>query len=277
MDSSSLKISLGEAARRFLSDLTPGEMGVSQKVLYQFVRWFGRERSLADLDAHGVANYAERMSSSDADYTQKFDIIRAFLTHAKKEGWTKHSLAIHLKNRKGKPRPLAISRQMPPKTISLTRQGFEEIKEELAALKRQRPIVVDEIRRAAADKDFRENAPLDAARERLGHLEGRIIELEATLKSATVMDDVARVTHKAGIGDSIVLLDLDSGEEVHYIIVSPREVDPTRGRISSSSPLGKAIIGRGSGDILEIKVPAGRICYRIEQVGQKTHNTEKAG
>jgi transcription elongation factor GreA len=267
MDSSSQKISLGEAASRFLSDLPPENIGISQKVLYQFVRWFGRERSLADLDAHGVANFAERISSSDADYTQKFDIIRAFLMHAKKEGWTKCSLAIHLKNRKGKPRLLASSRQMSPKTISLTKQGFEEIKEELAVLKRQRPIVVDEIRKAAADKDFRENAPLDAARERLGHLEGRIIELEATLKSATLMDDVARITHKAGIGDRIVLLDLDSGEEVHYTIVSPREVDPASGRISSSSPLGKAVVGRGCGDILEIAVPAGRIRYRIEQVG----------
>jgi transcription elongation factor GreA len=267
MDNSSQRISLGEAASRFLSGLPPREVGMSQQVLYQFVRWFGRERSLADLDAHGVANYAERVSLSDADYTKKFDIIRAFLIHIRKEGWAKHNLAIHLKNRKGKPRPVASSRQVSPKNISLTQQGFEEIKKELAVLKRQRPLVVDEVRRAAADKDFRENAPLDAARERLGHLEGRIMELEATLKSATVMGDTAGVRHRAGIGDSITLFDLDSGEEVHYTIVSPREVDPSRGRISSSSPLGKAIIGRGRGDILEIKVPAGRLCYRIEQVG----------
>ena len=69
------------------------------------------------------------------------------------------------------------------------------------------------------------------------------------------------------IGSNIVLLDLASGEELHYTIVSPREVDPVKGKISSVSPIGKAIIGRSQGDAIEIKVPAGRLRYKIKQVG----------
>jgi len=267
MDGSSQKMSLGEAVSRFLASLPPGEMGVSQQVLYRFVRWFGREQSMADLDAPEIANYAGRISSSDSDYTRKLDIIRAFLIHAKKEGWIKHNLAIHLKAKKGKARPVASSRQGSPKTISLTRRGYDAMKQELTTLRSKRLKAIDEISSAAADKDFRENAPLDAAREQLGYLEGRIRELEETLKSAVVINDKVKVRPRAGIGDSIVLLDLDSGEEVHYTIVSPREVAPARGRISSSSPLGKAIIGRGGGDILEITVPSGRLRYQIKQLG----------
>ena len=137
------------------------------------------------------------------------------------------------------------------------------------ALKGKRLQAIDEIRRAAQDKDFRENAPLDAAREQLAYLEGRIRGLEQTLKSATLVKAKAEISPKSGVGDSIVLLDLASGEELHYTIVNPKEVDPARGKISSASPLGKAIMGRGLGDIIEITAPAGRLRYRIERVGGK--------
>jgi transcription elongation factor GreA len=122
------------------------------------------------------------------------------------------------------------------------------------------------MRRAAADKDFSENAPLDAAREQYGHLEGRIRELEEALKSATVIDEKQKVILKVGIGDSVALRDLVSGEELRYVIVNPREVDPTRGKISSASPIGKAIIGRGQGEVVEVEAPAGRLHYQIERV-----------
>ena len=136
----------------------------------------------------------------------------------------------------------------------------------MATLKSKRSQAIDEIRRAAADKDFRENAPLEAAREQRGHLERRIRELEETVKSARVIDGEQRVTLKASIGDRVVLRDLASGEELRYMIVSPREVDPTRGKVSSASPIGKAIIGRGEGEVVEVMAPAGRLRYQIEQV-----------
>ena len=268
MSSSNQSLKLGEAASHFLVSLPSEEVGISQQVIYQFVRWFGRERSLAELAADEIANYAQRISSSDADYLRKLDLVRAFLTHARKVGWIKNNLAMHLKTKKGKPRLATGTRQASPTAISLTQQGYDEIKDELEAMKSQRPQIVEEIRRAAQDKDFRENAPLDAARERLGHLEGKIRELEETLKSATLVKEKVEISPKLVVGDSIVLLDLTSGEELHYTIVSPREVDPTRGKISSASPLGKAIIGRGCGDIIEIAAPAGRLRYRIEQVKQ---------
>ncbi len=264
-------LNLGEAASHFLASLPPEKAGSGQQTVHHFVRWFGRESLMAALEAPEIAGYARRISSSDADYSNKLDTIRAFLTYAKEKGWTKTNLATHLKAKKEKPGLNIGARQGLAKPVTLTRQGYDEIKEELAALKGKRLQAIDEVRRAAADKDFRENAPLDAAREQLGRIEGRIGELEQALKSATLVGD--EVGSKTDIGNSITLLDLTSGKETRYTIVSPREVDPARGRISSVSPLGKALIGREPGDTVEITVPAGRLRYRIEKVSGKTNRT----
>jgi len=269
--SGSQNLSLGEAAGCFLASLPPEAGETSQQVIYRFVRWYGWQRPLAGLTAPEVANYAERLSLSDTDYIKKLELIRAFLVHAKKEGWIRNSLAPHLKARKqAKPRLSSTSGQSPAEGIMITRQGYDEMASELAILKVKRLQAIEEIRRAAADKDFRENAPLDAAREQRGQLEGRIRQLEEAIKLATVIDEKREISPKISIGNSIVLRDLASGEEVHYTIVSPREVDPTRGKISSVSPIGKAIVGRSRGEIIEVTVPAGKLCYKIEQINPLT-------
>lgn len=263
-----MSMNLSDAASHYLASLPAAEAVAGRQVILQFVRWFGRERPMDGLTAHEIANYAQRLSSSATDYGNKLDIMRAFLAYARKKGWTKNNLALHFKARKGKSKPAAGAERGLPKPVSLTRQGYDKIEEELESLKAKRPQVITDIRKAAADKDFRENAPLDAAREQLGHIDGRIKELEEALKSATVMDGKTEVSTRAGVGSSIVLTDLASDEQLSYTIVSPREVDPARGRISSASPIGKAIIGKGPGDVIEISVPAGRLRYRIEQVGR---------
>ena len=258
--------SLGVAASHFLADLPLGERGASQQEIYRFIRWFGRERPFTRLTAAEVDNYAEQLSLQDTDYMGKLELIRTFLVYAKKKGWSKTNLATHLKARKGKTRLRPSARQGSRTTISLTRQGYAELEAELDELQRQRHEAINEIRRAAADKDFRENAPLEAARERRGQLEGRIIELEETLKSAVIIDEKQENTLRLDIGDGVILCDLESGEEVRYTLVSPREVDPTKGRISSVSPIGRAVIGKEQGEMVEIEAPAGKLHYQIKRI-----------
>ena len=257
---------LGEAAGHFLTKSSSQEKETSQQEVYRLVRWYGWERPFAGLTAPEVAKYAEQLSSSDTDYAKKLEIIRAFLAYAKKQGWSKTNLATHLKTKKPKTTVPTSRRRGSPQTISLTQQGYAELEAELTELKRKRQEVIEDIRRAAADKDFRENAPLDAAREQKGHIEGRILELEEALKAAVIISGKEKSTHKAGIGDSLVLRDLASNEELHYTLVDPREVDPTKGKISSISPIGKALVGRGEGEIIEIAVPAGKLRYQITQL-----------
>ncbi len=268
MGSDSPSLSLGEAVSHFLTGLPPEERGSSQQEIHKFVRWFGRERPLVGLAAAEVANYAERLSVSDTDYMRKLELVRAFLAYARKKGWSQTNLAVHLKARKEKARLRSSPRRGSPAAVFLTRQGYAELEAELATLQGKRSASIDEIRRAAADKDFRENVPLAAAKEQRGLLEGRIMELEETLKSAAVIDEKPKTTLTVGIGDSVVLDDLDSGEELRYTLVSPREVDPTRGKISSASPIGQAVIGRGQGEIVEVAAPAGKLRYQIKQVEQ---------
>ncbi len=266
MGSGNQNLSLGEAASRFLANLPPEGRGASQQEIYKFVRWFGGERSLAGLMAAELDNYAERLSLSDTDYHRKLELVRAFLVYAKKERWSKANLSTHLKARRGKTGLASQSRQNSPETILLTRQGYADLEAELAVLYSKRAEAIDEMRKAAADKDFRENVPLQAAREQRGQLEGRIMELEETLKSAAVINEKQKATLKVGIGDSVILGDLDSDEELRYTLVSPREVDPARGKISNVSPIGRAIVGKGQGEIVEISVPAGKLRYQIKQI-----------
>jgi len=258
--------SLGEAASYFLANLPTRERGASQQEIYKFIRWFGRERPFTGITAAEVDNYAEQLSLSDTDYMRKLELIRAFLVYAKKKGWSKINLATHLKARKGKNRLRPSARQGSRSTISLSREGYAELEAELAVLQNERREAIEEIRSAAADKDFRENAPLEAARERRGQLEGRIIELEETLNSAVIMDEKQEATLKVDIGDSVILCDLESDEEVRYMLVSPREVDPTKGKISNASPIGRAVIGKKQGEMVEIKVPAGNLHYQIKRI-----------
>ena len=267
MSVSRQNLSLGEAASRFLASLASEERAMSQQEVYKFVRWFGWERPLAGLTPPEVANYAQRLSLSDTSYMKNFGLIRAFLIYASKQGWCKSNLSAHFKTKLGKTRLPASTRQSLLQDTPLTRQGYAELETELVALKGKRSQVIDEMRRAAADKDFRENAPLTAAREQRGHLEGRIRELEETLKAATIINGGQEPTVKVSIGDSVILRNLASGGELHYTIVNSKEVDPTRGKISSISPIGKAIIGRGQGEVVEVTAPAGKLRYQIEQVG----------
>jgi transcription elongation factor GreA len=229
------------------------------------VRWFGWKRPIARLSATEVTKYAESLPSSDTDYAKKLEQVKVFLIYVKKNGWNDTNLAAHLKAKKVKKGYRSSSRPDLPETLTLTHQRHAEIKAELDSLKSKRLKVIEEMHKAAADKDFRENAPLQAAREQRGHLEGRIKELEETLKSATIIDDKPKKGLKVTIGDSIILCDLDSGEERHYRLVSPKEVDPDRGKISSVSPIGKAVIGRDYGEVIEVATPAGKLHYEIKK------------
>ena len=120
--------------------------------------------------------------------------------------------------------------------------------------------------RAAADKDFRENAPLQAAREKRGMLEGRIIEIEATLKAAVVIDEENRRSKGVDIGRRFILCDPNKGTEICYRLVGPKEADPSNGKISTVSPIGKAVFGKKQGDTVEIKAPSGIRRYQLKQI-----------
>ena len=148
----------------------------------------------------------------------------------------------------------------------LTSQGYAALELELASLKKERPRLAQELNLAAADRDFRENAPLEAAREQQGQIEARIREIGAILKTATILDEGPLDTVGVVIGCTVTLCHLDSEEEVDYTLVSPSEADPAQGKLSVASPMGEAILGRTTGVIVDVAAPAGTLRYRIARV-----------
>jgi transcription elongation factor GreA len=145
--------------------------------------------------------------------------------------------------------------------IVITRQGYEDAKNKLEQLKREQPLLRAEITRAAADKDFRENAPFHAAREKMSYLEGEIQMLENTLRMAKIVESNTGV--KVGLGDTVVIENLDDEERSTYTLVGPREANMREGKVSISSPLGQALMGVSVGDTVDVKAPAGVLGYLI--------------
>ncbi|OGO51259.1 MAG: hypothetical protein A2148_09415 [Chloroflexi bacterium RBG_16_68_14] len=154
-----------------------------------------------------------------------------------------------------------------PKEVQLSEEEKAKLATELESLKARRPKIVQDIQRAMADKDFRENAPLDAARQQQAHVEGRIRRLETMLAHAVIVQQgVAPSGQVVELGSTVLLRDLRSGAEVTYTVVRPSEVNAAQGRISSESPVGRALRGRRTGDEVEVAVPSGTRRFRIERV-----------
>jgi transcription elongation factor GreA len=148
---------------------------------------------------------------------------------------------------------------------ALTPDGEARLRAELDELTRvKRPQVIARIRTAKEHGDLKENSEYHAAREEQSFLEGRIQAIEARLRSAVIVEAPAAGS-RVGLG-SVVTLD-DDGETVAYTIVGADESDPPRGRISSSSPVGRALVGRDAGDYVVVATPAGERRYRILAIG----------
>jgi transcription elongation factor GreA len=258
-------VSLSQAAVLFLSTLATEVRQESQSEVYRFARWYGADRPVGELRGHDVALYAESLGAATADVVRRADVLRSFLAFAKKEGLTTTNLATHLRLRKS-PLNIEAGAATVATPAQLTAEGHASLSAELESLKAQRPGIAEELRRAMIDKDFRENAPLDAARERQAHVEGRIRQLEAILKHAEVIEGEAAPEAKTHLGSTVILRNLASESVVRYTLVSPDEVSPAEGKISIASPVGKALLDRAVGEEVEISVPAGRLHFRVEKI-----------
>lgn len=260
---------LAEAADAFLAHLPPEERGKVQAEVFKFVRWLGSSRQVQDVSPVDVASYGELITQSAAKP------LRSFLAYIRKKSSGSIALAPHLRAKKTSSKTIAVWHTGNQGQVTLTAQGYAKLEGELAKLKSQSCQVMDDIQIAAADKDFRENAPLAAAREQKAHLDGRIKEIEATLNQAKIAGE-DRDTTKAKFGDTVVLRDLSSGKESSYVLVDPREANPAKGRLSVASPLGKAILDKQIGHTVEVVAPAGTFSCRIESiVALSTEQREK--
>ncbi len=153
-------------------------------------------------------------------------------------------------------------------TIPVTQRGADQLKEELHRLKTiDRPAVINAIAEARAQGDLSENADYDAAKERQGFIEGRIAEIEGKLSIAQIINPAAvDAGGKVVFGATVELEEETTGEAVTYQIVGEDEADLKLGLINISSPIARALIGKGEGDVAEVQAPGGVKRFEIVSV-----------
>lgn len=151
--------------------------------------------------------------------------------------------------------------------IPITREGYEALKSELEYLKSvERPQNIRAIEEARAHGDLSENAEFEAAKERQAFIENRVNELGFKLGNADIIDIDNRPKDRAIFGCRVRLENIDTGETVEYRLVGPDESDIAGGRISVTSPLGRALVGRSKGNEITVQAPGGKRYYEIVEI-----------
>jgi transcription elongation factor GreA len=263
------QLSFAEALSQFVAVKKTGKKGMEgHQEIGRFIAWFGRDRRVSELTPAQVADYAQHVGLGGSESTQKLSPVKGFLGFLKDEGWVETGLATHLRVPRSRRTTAVRASAAAAAATRLSKEGFERLQSQVESLKGERVGVLEDIKRAMADKDFRENAPLDAAKERQGIIEGRIRELETSLANAEILSSKPmKNQRKVAMGTKVTLKDLGSGRKLLYTLVDMREADVASGKISTQSPVGQALLERSVGEEVEVAVPKGTVRYKVEKIG----------
>ena len=262
-----------EAAGLYLGSIKEKDnQETTHRELSRFVQWCGPDRAFPEINPSEIGEYADQVAGTGTSpqAADRLQAIRNFLSYARKKGLIDKNLAQHVRIRKFRSRAGKSQQRDFQETIELTRDGHAQLVEQLEKLKSERVPLAIQIQKAAADKDVRENAPLEAAREQLGYVESRIRTLEETLKSAVIINDAQKSKSQVvKLGMRVSVKDLTSGRQNSYMLVNPTEANPLEGRISNASPLGKALFNRRVGTEIKVDTPRGINRFQIMKVSSK--------
>lgn len=156
---------------------------------------------------------------------------------------------------------------MSDKEVILTQDGLKKLEDELENLKSvKRREVAERIKVAIGYGDISENSEYEDAKNEQAFIEGRIITLEKMLRNARIINNDDINTDVVGVGNTVIVEDMEFGDTMEYTIVGTAESDPLNNKISNESPVGKAIIGKAKGSVVDVNVPAGVIQYKIVEI-----------
>lgn len=273
---------VAEAIREYVASLPDARRTAQSVDLQRFLRWLPADARLDRLRAEEIERYQEQIERSGADQS-RLEPVRLFLSAAHKRHWTEFNFGklIKLKRvakttgRKSTGPRLSgysasanahLAGSNGDDVTHITRQGYQDLKKELEHLTTvTRAEIAQSLAEARIDKDFRENAPFDAAKQHQAEVENRINALQRIVASAQIVD-ARQNGGRIGIGTSLVLRDLTHDEELSYTLVGTSEANPRAGKISIASPVGRAVVDRSVGDELEVEAPQGVVRYRIERI-----------
>lgn len=228
------------------------------------MKHLGPTKSWEQVTKLDVERYQQTLMDQGFDTTTRVEPLKTFLVEAKRLKWTDVNLGagLRIKRRGGNSR----SHREEAKVVELTQEGLDQLHAELENLESTvAPQVREMLAAAYEDRDFRENAPYDEAKRRMGEVQGRINSLKEQIKAARVVERTS-TNDRVGLGSKVVLRDLQYDEEITYVLVGPGEVDTRKGKISIASPVGSAVKDCTIGEVVEVVIPTGVAKYRVEKI-----------
>ncbi len=265
-------LSISQAIDIFVAHLKDARQTMQgQQELLRFQARIGKDKLMSTLHAVEVGDYARWTTENVENPSSRLDPIKKFLTFANRNGWTQISLARYATAPRRNRRRFQNNDQAgggSTPTARLSQERHTELQEELQRLRAEVPRIRETIRIARSDGDIRENAPLDAAREQQQLTERRIRQLENDLARVEIVDAANADTEKVSIGSRVTLHHMGTEQQRSFTLVDVREADVSAGKISTVSPIGQALMGRGVGEELTITTPRGPVQYRIEGIGE---------
>ena len=263
------RLTVGQAISAYVARLEPADRALASRELNRFGRWLDTDLPVDQLNTEHVGPYPDTIPASVADANARLGVIKDFLASLHKQKATSSDLSTMIRLRRPpvrRPAPRR-ARDRPPEPIPMTEQGYERLSAELKDLdERVRPEVTEQLRSAAADKDFSENAPYSAAKHRLSEVRTRINRIRRTLAAASV--HVGSSTETVELGTTVTVQNLADPDQVEYRIVGAGE-PLGNGQVSVGSPVGRALLGQAVGDVVEVSTPAGLERYRIERIERR--------
>ncbi len=261
-------LTVQDAITEYIMTIADDKKRLVHPELSKFARWIGGTNILESLRPSDVSPYSETFGTSASEANkQRIAAVKDFLNYVKKKNYIDVSLAPHIRVRKptlNAVRGAAMRRRN--SEVQITRQGYDEMVNRLDLLRKETVRLAEEIERAAASGDVRENSPLEAARENQGMVQAQINRLESTLKVATIIEESDRVNDEVQIGSWVTLSKGGSDMHVDYQVVAANEANPLRNKISDISPLGSAILGGKVGDQVTVKAPSGEQQFTVDNI-----------
>jgi transcription elongation factor GreA len=265
-------VTLGQAFQEYLDSLKPESRMRYGTYVRKYVEFAGHDLWIASLTESHVEHFREtQIQSTDPAAPDRVAALKDWFQFLKKRSYTHKNLGVYVRVKRSSSRTSSTSsgahvRTTSSETIEMTAEGVEALREELEQLQAQHPEIVKAIQEAREDKDFRENSPLEAAREALAFNDQRRREIEAALKRAVIAGQ--STADVSAVGSMVKVTRLDNDTSNTWKLVGPHEANAREQKISVESPVGKALIGRRPGDVVNVETPSGQLEFRIDEISQ---------
>ncbi len=259
-------VTLRQAFTEFLQSVRSNNRLTYERYVREYVESVGEDQSTGSLSGPRVEGYAEtHIKTTDPLASARVSALKAWFQYLKKHDYTPQNFGTVIRlRRSGRSRGKVSAVSSGAVPLDVTADGLGAMKAELETLEGEAPKLIEAIAAAREDKDFRENAPLDAAREALAQNEARRRRLEDEIRRARIVSD--RGGDRAVLGSSVTITRVDNGQKATYRLVGIREANVREGKISVESPVGHGLLGRAVGEEATVSTPTGEVLFRVDNI-----------